>query len=290
MAMPSAYATRYRGRRVPATVAMEAKNNAMVGDEARLRREDSEEDAQVSEGEASDSDEDYDDRVEAARRRARARARARHRGGRSGGGSKGGGHQHHRHPVVFHPVVTGEEPDSDEDPEYATAKALVMQGRGPGPPPGWASPTAALSAAIPELHDFDDDEEEGGGGGGGATMFRNVHAPRRQFYPVGATHVAPPHPLYHAVKPSGHRSVAARARAGSDDGKRNTWTADEDNILASLVAKYGPKKWGIIASYLPGRNAKQCHQRWVGGWSGACLGLVRGKRVTQSVNQPITIA
>lgn len=254
--MPSAYATRYRGRRVPATVEMEAKNNAMVGDEVRMRREDSEEDAQVSEEEVSDSDEDYDDRVEAARRRARARARTRHRGGRNSSG-KGGTHQHHhRHHVVFHPVVTGEEPDSDEDPEYATAKALVMQGRGPGPPPGWASPVAALSAAIPELNDLDDDA--GGGGDGAPPMYHNVHVPRRQFHAVGATHVAPPHPLYHAVKPPGHRSAAARA---SVDGKRNTWTADEDNILASLVAKYGPKKWGIIASYLSGRNAKQCHQR-----------------------------
>lgn len=260
MAMPSAYATRYRGRRVPATVEMEAKNNAIVGDEVRMRRADSEEDAQVSEEEVSDSDEDYDDRVEAARRRARARARTRHRGGRSSSG-KGGAHQHHHrhHHVVFHPVVTGEEPDSDEDPEYATAKALVMQGRGPGPPPGWASPVAALSAAIPELHDLDDDA--GGGGDGAPPMYHNVHVPRRQFHPAGATHVAPPHPLYHAVKPPGHRSAAARASVGSDDGKRNTWTADEDNILASLVAKYGPKKWGIIASYLPGRNAKQCHQR-----------------------------
>ena len=77
-----------------------------------------------------------------------------------------------------------------------------------------------------------------------------------------------PHPLYHAVqRPArGGRGRGAAAGGGgvnndSDDGKRNTWTADEDKILASLVSKYGPKKWGIIASYLPGRNAKQCHQR-----------------------------
>lgn len=44
---------------------------------------------------------------------------------------------------------------------------------------------------------------------------------------------------------------------------RNTWTAKEDGILAKLVQKHGPKKWGLTAGFLPRRNAKQCHQRLV---------------------------
>ena len=30
----------------------------------------------------------------------------------------------------------------------------------------------------------------------------------------------------------------------------------------SLVEKHGPKKWSLIASYLPGRIGKQCRERW----------------------------
>ena len=47
------------------------------------------------------------------------------------------------------------------------------------------------------------------------------------------------------------------------NNKRNTWTPEEDKILATLVSQYGPKKWGAIADHLPARNAKQCHQRYV---------------------------
>jgi hypothetical protein len=47
------------------------------------------------------------------------------------------------------------------------------------------------------------------------------------------------------------------------NNRRNTWSAEEDKVLATLVNRYGPKKWGVIASHLPARNAKQCHQRYV---------------------------
>ena len=29
-----------------------------------------------------------------------------------------------------------------------------------------------------------------------------------------------------------------------------------------LVAQYGPKRWSLIASNLPGRTGKQCRERW----------------------------
>lgn len=32
--------------------------------------------------------------------------------------------------------------------------------------------------------------------------------------------------------------------------------------MVSLVEKHGPKKWSLIASYLPGRIGKQCRERW----------------------------
>jgi hypothetical protein len=32
--------------------------------------------------------------------------------------------------------------------------------------------------------------------------------------------------------------------------------------VLELVAKYGPKKWSVIASHLPGRIGKQCRERY----------------------------
>jgi hypothetical protein len=44
---------------------------------------------------------------------------------------------------------------------------------------------------------------------------------------------------------------------------KNRWTPDEDNILFSLVPKFGLKKWALIAKSIPGRNGKQCRDRWL---------------------------
>lgn len=43
---------------------------------------------------------------------------------------------------------------------------------------------------------------------------------------------------------------------------KGPWTADEDRKVVELVAKYGAKKWSLIASNLPGRIGKQCRERW----------------------------
>ncbi|CAL9059773.1 transcription factor MYB3R-3-like [Musa acuminata AAA Group] len=43
---------------------------------------------------------------------------------------------------------------------------------------------------------------------------------------------------------------------------KGPWTPEEDEKIISLVAKYGPKKWSIIAKSLPGRIGKQCRERW----------------------------
>ena len=32
--------------------------------------------------------------------------------------------------------------------------------------------------------------------------------------------------------------------------------------MVQLVHKHGPKKWSLIASFLPGRIGKQCRERW----------------------------
>ncbi|XP_050089525.1 myb protein [Anopheles aquasalis] len=43
---------------------------------------------------------------------------------------------------------------------------------------------------------------------------------------------------------------------------KGPWTKEEDDKVVSLVAKYGPKKWTLIARHLRGRIGKQCRERW----------------------------
>ena len=33
-------------------------------------------------------------------------------------------------------------------------------------------------------------------------------------------------------------------------------------MVTRLVGQYGPKRWSLIASNLPGRTGKQCRERW----------------------------
>ncbi|KAJ1494059.1 C-Myb R2r3, partial [Baffinella frigidus] len=40
------------------------------------------------------------------------------------------------------------------------------------------------------------------------------------------------------------------------------WAKDEDDVVTRLVGQYGPKRWSLIASNLPGRTGKQCRERW----------------------------
>lgn len=42
---------------------------------------------------------------------------------------------------------------------------------------------------------------------------------------------------------------------------KGPWTPEEDEKVIELVKIYGPKKWSLIASHLPGRIGKQCRER-----------------------------
>ncbi|KAK9497291.1 hypothetical protein O3M35_004637 [Rhynocoris fuscipes] len=43
---------------------------------------------------------------------------------------------------------------------------------------------------------------------------------------------------------------------------KGPWTKEEDDTVVSLVERYGPKKWTLIARHLKGRIGKQCRERW----------------------------
>lgn len=45
--------------------------------------------------------------------------------------------------------------------------------------------------------------------------------------------------------------------------ERHVWTGAEDQLLTSLVRKYGAKQWSTIGSYFPTRCGKQARERWV---------------------------
>ena len=57
---------------------------------------------------------------------------------------------------------------------------------------------------------------------------------------------------------------------------KGPWTNEEDAILKNWVSENGAKKWSHCAKIIPGRNCKQCRERWFnnidpnikkGGWS-----------------------
>ena len=43
----------------------------------------------------------------------------------------------------------------------------------------------------------------------------------------------------------------------------NKFTKEEDRALRTLVRHYGESAWDEISALMPGRNARQCHDRWV---------------------------
>jgi len=43
---------------------------------------------------------------------------------------------------------------------------------------------------------------------------------------------------------------------------KGPWLPEEDALLRQLVHKFGPKRWALIASHIPGRAGKQCRERW----------------------------
>ena len=44
--------------------------------------------------------------------------------------------------------------------------------------------------------------------------------------------------------------------------KRCNFTYEEDNYLRYLVSKFGENNWGVVSSFMPNRNVRQCRERW----------------------------
>jgi hypothetical protein len=44
--------------------------------------------------------------------------------------------------------------------------------------------------------------------------------------------------------------------------QRHRFRLEEDSALIDLVTRYGVHSWALISAQLPGRNARQCRDRW----------------------------
>ena len=71
-------------------------------------------------------------------------------------------------------------------------------------------------------------------------------------------------PVALAHEPADGGGGGGAAWAGEEGRNKGPWSAEEDATIISLVAKYGARKWSLVAANLPGRIGKQCRERWVG--------------------------
>lgn len=46
------------------------------------------------------------------------------------------------------------------------------------------------------------------------------------------------------------------------DKVKGPWSPEEDQLLRSLVQRYGPRNWSLISKSIPGRSGKSCRLRW----------------------------
>jgi hypothetical protein len=51
--------------------------------------------------------------------------------------------------------------------------------------------------------------------------------------------------------------------SGTPAFKKSKWTPDEDELLRRFVEIHGLGNWSAIAQNIPGRNGKQCRERWM---------------------------
>jgi hypothetical protein len=57
--------------------------------------------------------------------------------------------------------------------------------------------------------------------------------------------------------------TAARGGVGPALHPRNKFAPDEDMKLVDLVGRFGESRWWEVSKQLPGRNARQCRDRWL---------------------------
>ena len=74
--------------------------------------------------------------------------------------------------------------------------------------------------------------------------------PRREVDSLASTNGLPP-----AAPPRRKHNTEA-------ENYRKPWSEEEDGRLRALVKEHGMQQWAQIAQSMPGRNGKQCRERW----------------------------
>ena len=80
---------------------------------------------------------------------------------------------------------------------------------------------------------------------------------------AGTQPTAIPFPYPTDMEPPPERPMTKEEEAIA---KKRPWTQEEDDTVRKLVAEQrgvdGASRWAEIAKWLPGRNGKQCRERW----------------------------
>ena len=72
-------------------------------------------------------------------------------------------------------------------------------------------------------------------------------------------------PMIPVIPPNTLRMSAMQALAKPHRPlyRKVMWTEHEDSLLLEAIEKFG-KNWAMVATNVPGRNGKQCRERWSG--------------------------
>eukprot|EP01006_Ploeotia_vitrea_P067306 TRINITY_DN96920_c0_g1_i1.p1 TRINITY_DN96920_c0_g1~~TRINITY_DN96920_c0_g1_i1.p1 ORF type:complete len:312 (+),score=41.63 TRINITY_DN96920_c0_g1_i1:78-938(+) len=96
----------------------------------------------------------------------------------------------------------------------------------------------------------------------------------QEYVDLTLDHTSPPEPYVYAKLPlplynkvakylQDNRNSSLSSHRTKPYTIKGCWTEDEDRKLAELVEAYGNKDWKTITNQLPGRNAKQCRERYI---------------------------
>lgn len=85
-----------------------------------------------------------------------------------------------------------------------------------------------------------------------------VQDPTASYFPVSQT---PSNQIYQNVS---SLNVPTNSKIKHPSYRKSMWTDAEDNLLREAVELHGTKNWSIVSTLVPGRNGKQCRERWSG--------------------------
>ncbi|XP_065880338.1 transcription factor MYB98-like [Euphorbia lathyris] len=94
--------------------------------------------------------------------------------------------------------------------------------------------------------------------GGHVQVMFNPFLPHHNPYPV--ENMAPNQSQIHFCNKPFNRAWQGHKK--NTDIIKGKWSIEEDRLLSLLVEKYGVTKWSEVAQMVPGRNGKQCRERW----------------------------